>query len=124
MDLIPAPDRTAIFLKKEPILDDWTGESDTVSGILRFYFPDRCPRIKSESGATDFLPVWPHGFSLQISENRVEILDDNRTVIARQDETVTLNGALVPPNWENSHYRQLHYEIPGDCISPYWIVDE
>lgn len=124
MDLVPALDRTAIFLKKEPVLDDWAGEPDSVTGILRFYYPDRCPRIKSESGTRDFLPIWPTGYSLQISQDLVEILDDHGKVVARQDEAVTLNGALVPPKWENPNYRQLHYETPGDCIGPYWIVEE
>lgn len=122
MDLVPANNRSAILLRKEPILDNWAGEPDTITGILRFYFPDRCPRIKSESGTTDVLPIWPQGNSLQVSDNLVEILDINRNVVARQDETVTLNGTLVPPNWENPNYRQLHYETPGDCFGPYWIV--
>ena len=106
MDMIPAPDRTAILLKKEPILDEWAGEPDSITGILRFYFPDRCPRIKSESGARDFLPVWPSGYSLQITDDLVEILDGEGNLVARQDEKVTLNGALVPPDWNNPNYRQ------------------
>ena len=123
MDLVPAADRTAILLKKAPILDDWAGEPDTVTGILRFYNPDRCPRIQSESGTRDYLPIWPQGYSIQVIEDLVEILDADGNVVARQDENVTLHGALVPPNWENLNYRQLHYETPGDCFGPYWIVN-
>jgi hypothetical protein len=120
--LVPAPDRTAILLQKEPILDEWADEPGTVTGVLSFYYPDRCPRIQSESGTRNYLPIWPPGYSLQISDDLVEILDDTGGVVARQDETITLKGALVPPNWENENYRRLHYETPGDCFGPYWIV--
>jgi hypothetical protein len=122
MDLVPASDRTAILLKKEPILDEWAGEPERFTGFLRFYPPGRCPRIVSESGSRDFLPIWPPGYSLRIKENLVEIVDADGKVAARQDETVTLDGGLVPTNWENPNYRQLHYETPGDCFGPYWIV--
>jgi hypothetical protein len=122
MDLVPAVDRMAILLKKAPILDEWTGEPDTVTGILRFYNPDRCPRIQSESGTSNYLPIWPQGYSLQFAENRLEILNIDGNVVARQDESVTLEGSLVPTNWENPNYRQLRNETPGDCIGPYWIV--
>jgi hypothetical protein len=123
MDLVPAADRVAILLKKAPILDEWTGEPETITGILRFYNPDRCPRIQSESGTRDYLPIWPQGYAIQVVDDLVEILDIGGNVVARQDESVTLHGALVPTNWENPNYRQLHYETPGDCFGPYWIVD-
>jgi hypothetical protein len=124
MDLVPARDRTAILLKKMPILDSWDGELGTVTGYLRFYFPDRCPRIRSESGMRDFLPIWPEGYTLKIEDELVEILDSSGKVAARQDEIVTLKGGLVPPNWENANFRTLTYETPGDCIGPFWIVNE
>lgn len=122
MDFEYVPDRTAILLKKEPILDEWVDETGTVTGFLRFYFPDRCPRIQSESGKRDFLPLWPPGYTHRFKDGLVEVLDQGGAVVARQDELVTLSGGLVPPNWENENYRRLHDETPGDCVGPYWIV--
>jgi hypothetical protein len=122
MDFEYLPDRTAILLKKEPILDEWVDETGTITGFLRFYFPNRCPRIQSDSGMRDFLPLWPQGYTHRFKGGLVEILDQDGVVIARQDELVTLSGGLVPTNWENENYRQLHYETPGDCFGPYWIV--
>jgi hypothetical protein len=123
MDLVPADDRTAILLKKKPVLDEWVTEPETITGVLRFYNPTRCPRIQSESGTRDYLPIWPQGTSIQVVADLVEILDADGKVIARQDENVTLHGALVPTNWQNPNYRQLHDETPGDCIGPFWIVN-
>jgi hypothetical protein len=124
MELISSPDRTAILLHKQPVLDEWTEEPGVISGVLRFYQPSRCPRVQSESGVSDYLPIWPPGNSLQWTDGLVEIVNSSGDLIAREGESVTLSGSRIPPTWENEHYRQLYYELPGDCNGPYWIVGE
>ena len=124
LDLLPVADRTAIFLQKDAILDNWIDEPGTITGALRFYIPDRCPRIQSESGIRDFLLIWPPGYTLQETDGSITILDTNDRVIVKQDEIVTLMGGPIPNQWENERYRVLRSELPGDCHGPYWIVRE
>ncbi len=91
---------------------------------IRLYFPQRCPRIKSESGVTDYLPIWPLGYSLQIVDGLVEVRNASGELVAREGEEVVLHGGGPPHSWDSEQYRQLHYNTPGDCYGPYWIVME
>jgi hypothetical protein len=121
---IISSDRTMILLKKEPILDEWLEESAVISGKLRVYSPQRCPRIQSESGMTDYLLIWPPNYSLQLTDGLVEIIDGDGDLVAREGSDLVLHGSPIPHSWDSEHYRQLYYEIPGDCFGPYWIVGE
>jgi len=124
LELITTTERTAILLHKKPILDEWVEEPATVSGILRLYNPQRCPRIQSESGHSDYLPIWPPEYSLIMKDGLVEILNGSGEVVAQEGGEVLLHGGAIPHRWESEDYRQLYTDIPGDCNGPYWIVGE
>lgn len=122
LELITTPDRNAILLHQKPTLVEWAEGSAIISGILKLYHPQRCPRIQSESGITDYLPIWPAEYSLQITDGVVEIRNGSGGVIAREGEEVLVHGAPVPSSWDSEQFRQLKRDIPGDCFGPYWIV--
>ena len=124
LDVITTTERTAILLHKKPILDEWVEEPSVISGILRWYNPQRCPRIQTESGITDYLPIWPPEYSLQMTDGLVEILNGSGEIVAQEGTEVVLRGSAIPHSWDSEHYRQLYYNIPGDCHGPYWIVDK
>jgi hypothetical protein len=124
LEVVSSDDRSAILISPKTTLDGWVEEDAIISGILRLYSPQRCPRIKSESGMIDYLPIWPPTYALQINDGLVEIYDDAGEIIAREGERVTLPGGAVPHNWDSEQYRQLFYDIPGDCHGPYWIIYE
>ena len=124
MELITTTERTAILLHKKPILDEWVEEPAIVSGILRLHKPQRCPRVQSENGHTDTLPIWPPEYSLRMADGLVEILNGSGEVVAREGAEVVLHGGAIPHSWESENYRQLYTNIPGDCYGPYWIVGE
>jgi len=121
-EIIRMTSRTAILIHKYPLLDSWVKEPSTITGELHLYPPQRCPRIISDSGMTDALPIWPANYSLHINEDQVEILDGAGQVIAREGEQVTLYGGYIPISWDSEEYRRLYYDVPGDCFGPYWIV--
>jgi hypothetical protein len=54
----------------------------------------------------------------------VEIRNASRELVAREGEEVVLHGGSPPHSWDSEQYRQLHYNTPGDCFGPYWIVGE
>jgi hypothetical protein len=122
IELIHTSERSAILIHKQPLLDAWVQDQSTISGVLRLYSPQRCPRIQSESGITNALPLWPPAYALLFREGMVEILDGDGQVVAREGQQVTLHGGYIPHSWESEQYRRLYDDIPGDCTGPYWIV--
>lgn len=124
LEVIEDAERAVILLYKKPILDDWIEEHSLIAGNLVLYPPMRCPRIQSESGMTDFLPIWLPDYAVQFRDGLLEIMDESGEVIAREGEEVVLHGGMIPHSWDSEHYRQLHYDLPGDCLGPYWVVEE
>jgi len=122
--VVTTTERTGIYLSKTPVLDEWVKEPGTTAGKLRLYTPQRCPRIQSESGPTDYLLIWPPAYSLQFKDDLVEVIDSSGKLVAREGDDLVLTGGPIPHTWESEYYRQLYYEIPGDCYGPYWIVSE
>ena len=91
---------------------------------ISLYTSQCCPRIQSESGLTDYLPIWPPENSLQIKDGLVEVTDGAGDVVASEGGDLVLHGGPIPHNWDSESYRQLYHEVPGDCTGPYWIVGE
>jgi hypothetical protein len=124
LEVISTTERTGFLITKTHLLDDWVDEPSTISGVLRMYTPQRCPRIQSESGITDYLPIWPPEYSLVFKDGKVEVTDSNGKVIASEGSDLVVNGGPIPHSWDSEAYRQLYHDVPGDCFGPYWIVIE
>jgi len=124
LELITSGERTAIFLVKHPILDDWKETPSSFAGNLRLYSPNRCPRIQSESGMTDFVPIWPPDYSMQFKDKMITVTNGSGKLVAQEGKEALLQGGMIPKIWASERYRQLYYQLPGDCHGPYWIVSE
>jgi hypothetical protein len=124
IEVISTTESTGFLITKKALLDEWVEETSTISGILSMYTPQRCPRIQSESGITDYLPIWPPEYSLYFKDGKVEVADGNGKVIASEGSDLLVNGGSIPHSWDSEAYRQLYYDVPGDCFGPYWIVSE
>jgi hypothetical protein len=124
IEVISTTESTGFLITKKALLDEWVEETSTISGILSMYTPQRCPRIQSESGITDYLPIWPPEYSLHFKDGKVEVVDGNGKVIASEGSDLLVNGGSIPHSWDSEAYRQLYYDVPGDCFGPYWIVSE
>jgi len=124
LSLITTTERTAILLEKKPILDEWKGSPETISGKLVLYTPSRCPRIHSEGGMINYLLIWPHGYTMEFIDGKLMVIDEMGSIIATEGDELTLSGGGIPHSWESEEYRQLYYNLPGDCHAPHWIVGE
>jgi hypothetical protein len=124
MEVITKPERSLLLLHKKAILEEWADSDASISGKLVLYEPHRCPRVQSDSGLIDYLPLWPPDYDARIQNGEIEIVNGLGQVAVRVGETVHLNGGKIPLDWNSEQYRQLYYELPGDCTGPYWIVGD
>jgi len=123
LDVISTTERSFLLLHKKPVLDEWAEGDALLIGKLVLYDYQRCPRVTSDSGLTDYLLLWPPDYGARVKNGEVEIVDGSGQVVARVGEEVRLSGGAIPVDWDSEKYRQLHYELPGDCHGPYWIVE-
>jgi hypothetical protein len=123
LELSSTPERPILLLHKKPVLDEWVAGDALLSGKLVLFEPDRCPRVVSESGMTNYLPLWPPEYEARVEGGELEIVDGAGKVVGRAGQDVVLGGGAIPGGWESERYRRLHHELPGDCFGPYWIVE-
>jgi hypothetical protein len=124
LEEIEMPDRSLLLIHKEPVLDGWIESESLTSGKLVLWDYDRCPRIMSEDGLGNYLPLWPPDYAVKMEEGEIAIVDGSGQVVARVGEEVTLGGGPIPHSWDSAEYRRLHGDLPGDCSPPYWIVGD
>ena len=124
LEEVETPARSFFLLHKQPLLDGWIEGQSQTTGKLVLWDYDRCPRIMTESGLGNYLPLWPPDYSATEEDGAIAIVDGSGQVVARVGEEVTLGGGPIPHSWDSEEYRQLFHELPGDCSPPYWIVGE
>jgi hypothetical protein len=122
LDVISTTERSFLLLHKKPALDEWAEGDSLVAGKLVLHDYQRCPRVTSDSGLINYLLLWPPGYGARVENGEVEIVDGSGRVVARVGEEVRLGGGAIPVDLDSEKYRQLRYELPGDCLGPYWIV--
>ncbi len=134
LDVISTTERSFLLLRKKPVLDEWAEGDSLIAAKLVLYDYQRCPRVTSDSGLTDYLLLWPPDYGARITpplsppeggmKGGIEIVDGSGQVVAHVGEEVVLDGGGIPRDWDSEKYRQLYYELPGDCHGPYWIVEK
>ena len=122
LDVISTTERSLLFLRKKPVLDEWAEEGAPLVGKLVLYEHQRCLRIERQSES--YVPLWPPEYEVRVEKGEVEVVDGSGQVIARAGEEVRLEGGKIPVSWGLEQYRRLYHELPGDCNGPYWIVGE
>lgn len=114
------PEGSFFFLRKKAVLDGWAESGASLSGELVLY--DRCPRVMD--GAEQYVLLWPPEYAVRVEDGMVAFLDGSGEVVAAVGDQVRLGGGAIPKVWDSDQYRQLYYELPGDCFGPYWVVGE
>jgi len=122
LDVISTTDHTLLFLGQKPALDEWADGDSVVAGTLVLYDYQRCPRVVSDDGLTDYVPLWPPDYGARVENGEFEILDGSGQAVARVKEEAVLAGASIPMVWDSEQYQRLRRELPGDCYGPYWVV--
>jgi hypothetical protein len=68
LEVVEAPARSFFLLHKAPLLDDWIEGRSQASGKLVLWETDRCPRLFSESGLGNYLPLWPPDYGATVED--------------------------------------------------------
>ena len=81
---------------------------------------DGCLRVD------DDLLVWPHGFSLKIEGEVIQVIDGTGQPIARVGDKVEVSGGEVGTSeLPDGYLSELSAQLPSDrCPGPYWIIGE
>jgi len=81
---------------------------------------DGCLRVD------DDLLVWPHGFSLSIEGEVIQVIDDTGQPIARVGDKVEVSGGEVGTSeLPEGYLSEISAQLPSDrCLGPYWIIGE
>ena len=81
---------------------------------------DGCLRVD------DDLLVWPHGFSLSIEGEVIQVIDGTGQPIARVGDKVEVSGGEVGTSeLPEGYLSEISAQLPSDrCLGPYWIIGE
>ncbi len=77
-----------------------------------------CLRMQ-DSDNSNYLLIWPQGFSLNIEGESIQIKDNTGQFVVQVGDNVRVGGGEIPTE-QIEHY--VSQPLPNDCSGPYWIV--
>ncbi len=91
------------------------GRLELDNGYLRVKYVDN-----------NYLLIWPHGFSLRIEGEEIQVIDSNGQVFARVGDIIKVGGGEAPSGKEKEYLEKYFVEqpLPDDCQGPYWIIGQ
>ena len=115
----PLPD-LIFFPKQELVNGEWIRMTGGIIGDL--VEVDGCLRLNSSYDDTSYLIVWPSDYTLDVSNNVVQLRDSTGQIMVRVGEEVHMGGGEVTSlEGVVSVNKQLLQEMPSECSGPYWI---
>lgn len=81
-----------------------------------------CLRVNAGDSDTSYLLVWPANYSVSISEETIQIINEFSQVVARVGDEIRVSGGEVRAVEALEGARQLQEEVPIQCSGPFWIV--
>ena len=86
-----------------------------------------CLRIKASADASGEVPLWPSYYSLDTSDERVRVLDEEGRTVAEVGETMAAGGGSVSKavlQQEGYMRERTRRELLERCPGAYWLVGE
>ena len=77
-------------------------------------------RLKSFLGINNHMLIWPYGYSVQMEEKRIRIIDDKGKTAAIVGGKIKVGGGEVKAVEIVEKY--IGEPLPPDCAGPWWIV--
>jgi hypothetical protein len=128
LDLISADEHTFCFIRKKPILDEWTIECEPITCKFAACYDTYCygvPRLKIGDYPQMVIPLWPNDYSARVQNGKLEILNGAGHVVARDGEEIQLYGSkFAKDRYSEDIHFQLQNELPCGSTGPFWIVSD
>jgi hypothetical protein len=77
--------------------------------------------LRAGSSASDYLLIWPYGFSVRGEGKEIQVLDGDGQVVATVDEAIKVGGGETTLEIVEKY---IGKSLPDDCTGPFWIVSE
>jgi hypothetical protein len=77
---------------------------------------------------TEYLVIWPYGYSVNVEDGEIQILDESGQVVARVGDYIRLGGGetdkiVVEENYiGESLPDDIEESLPDDYEHPYWLA--
>lgn len=71
---------------------------------------------------TDILLIWPYGYSLDVKDGKIQVLDEGGRVVARVGDSIKVGGGETTKEVVEENF--IGKPLPDDCEGPYWLVSE
>lgn len=81
---------------------------------------DDCLRVRALEGDTSYLVIWPPHVVLNITNNTIQVTDQENQAVAEVGEVVQLGGGEISS--EAPIIQELREPLPATCPGPYWIA--
>jgi hypothetical protein len=75
--------------------------------------------LRLESSDSDYVLIWPLGFSVHGEGKEIQVLDSDEVVVAIVGEPIRVSGGEYTLEIVESYIGQ---SLPEDCDGPFWIV--
>ncbi len=89
---------------------DFDGNLELVDGWLR-----------GRSLGSDYLLIWPYGFSVRGEGEEIQVLDGDGQVVAIEGEAIKVGGGEATAGIVEKY---IGRSLPDDLSGPFWIVSE
>ena len=106
------------FLRQKP------SDAPNMTALLegQLVLSERCLYIQGEDVDSSHAAIWPLEFSLTVQNDSIQILNEDKEVVARVGDQVLVGGGEIPPlSQEEFEQRFLR---PFQCAGSYWLVTE
>ena len=79
-----------------------------------------CLRVQAPEGDTSYLIIWPPHVALNITNNMIQLTDQESQAVVQVGDAVQLGGGEISP--ETEMVQELREPLPAACPGPYWIA--
>jgi hypothetical protein len=82
--------------------------------------------LRVDNGYSNYLIIWPYGFSIGTDASKIKVIDSNGQVVACVGDYIYVSGGAFEGEQMEEHVEKnvIGQPLPDNCVGPYWIVGD